>query len=230
MDQQSRLQEIRIASGLNHKDFAESFGLSASGYHSMLKRKTEINSILARAIAYEWQISPEWLLSGKGQKTIRRLPVMEKIWISLLHSQNSLFEESAIVLEVVSHLVRLRVQAYFEDKTREQSGEFTEVFGGGKLRTKIIALLDGIVALGNVKPNTQSDEFDFLRNKITEKTRIINLAALLLFYGDFGGLEGLNSLSKEMHLDDSQTELSMELCSKLLKQMKGIEQLINQKR
>ena len=63
-----RLHWIRKQAGLNAKEFAESVGMTAPGFHNMVARSSRVNRVLANSVELIHGIRAEWILTGEGMR------------------------------------------------------------------------------------------------------------------------------------------------------------------
>lgn len=69
-----RIKEVRLAKGLTQKEFADSLGI-VQGFLSGIERGKKVPSDTLRiALCHFYEINPEWLLSGKGEKFRKAIP------------------------------------------------------------------------------------------------------------------------------------------------------------
>jgi len=61
-----RLEEVRMSIGLSKKDFAIKLGITAQGYNNYYKGEREIPTDLSLKVNHLFNISLDWLLTGKG--------------------------------------------------------------------------------------------------------------------------------------------------------------------
>jgi hypothetical protein len=65
-DQLSRLMEVRFRSGLNQGDFAQSLGMSPTGFSTMIARDAKVSKTLAMACELAYGYRTDWILTGEG--------------------------------------------------------------------------------------------------------------------------------------------------------------------
>lgn len=174
-----RLKEIRESSGLNQKDFAESFGANKTTYNRYESgdiKKMPAN--LIESIGKKFDINPAWLMGyenvdkymihEKANQNIRRLPVLGKIAAGI----PILAQEDLIDYEYVPESIHadfcLKVQGdsmigarildgdlvYIRQQPDVETGEIAAVLIDGQEATlKRVYKVNGSIVLRSENPN-----------------------------------------------------------------------------
>lgn len=174
-----RLKEIREATGINQKEFAEMFGANKTTYNRY--ESGDIKSMpadLIESISKKFDINPAWLMGfdnadkymihEKAHQNIRRLPVLGKIAAGVPISA----QEDLIDYEYVPENIRadfcLRVQGdsmigarildgdlvYIRQQPEVETGEIAAVLINGEEATlKRVYKLNGTIVLRAENPN-----------------------------------------------------------------------------
>ena len=71
-----RLQWVRKQTGLNAKEFAESVGMTAPGFHNMVARSSRVTRVLANSVELVHGYRAEWILTGEG---LRKTDLRERL-------------------------------------------------------------------------------------------------------------------------------------------------------
>lgn len=72
------LVKLRDDLGIKQSEFAKSIGLSQSGYSLIENGKRELNDRICKLISNEYNVSEEWLKTGKGDMYIKKSPVLNQ--------------------------------------------------------------------------------------------------------------------------------------------------------
>ena len=88
METKERVTQLRESESLSMRKFAERLGVSVSTVSLIEKGERELQTPLAKAICKEFDVSEEWLMTGKGEMRLPEDDVGAKLMAILIEDDS----------------------------------------------------------------------------------------------------------------------------------------------